>query len=119
MIGKWKIKHVGKSVSLNDYKSLHWRKLKTLLDPLKKEFNIRIKQYKIPPLQWMELTIIHNTRLDMDNVTGTVKPFVDCLRDCSVIADDTAKQWDCLIVKSDKSLPKNTIIFEIVGETKY
>jgi hypothetical protein len=106
-------------VSLNHYKSLHLRKLKTLLDPLKKEFNVRIKEYKIPPLLWMELTIIHNTRLDMDNVTETVKPFVDCLRDCGVIADDTAKKWDCLIIKSDKTLPKNTVIFEIVGETKY
>lgn len=73
---------------------------------------------KIPLLKWMELTVLHNTRLDMDNVSGTIKPFVDCLRDAKVITDDTYKEWDILIIKSDKTLPKKTVIFEITGEIK-
>ena len=116
MHGTWKITYTGKVVSLNQYKSLHWRALKKIMDPLKRIFIISIKKAKIPNLKWMELTIYHNTRLDMDNVTGTIKPFVDCLRECEVITDDTAKQWDILTIKSDKTLPKKTVIFEIIGE---
>lgn len=116
MIGKWTIQYTGKPISLNDYKSKHWKALKKIIDPFKLESSLLIKQSKIPPLKWFELTLYHNTRLDMDNITGTIKPFVDCLRKQNIITDDTSKQWDILTIKHDRTLLKNTMIFEIIGE---
>jgi len=116
MIVTYNIETRSKIVSLNQYKSLHWRKLKSKIDPLKGEFIIRIRKAKMQPLKWIELTVRHNTNFDMDNVVGTVKPFVDCLRACKVIEDDTKKQWDKLTIVHDRSLPKNCTIFEITGE---
>lgn len=115
--GTWKIEYKGNVVSLNDYKSKHWRDLKKKIDPLKTQFTILIIKSKMPKLKWFELTLRHNTRLDMDNVVGTVKPFVDCLRKCNKVKEDTCKEWDLLTIKHDRDLPKKTVIFEITGET--
>ena len=118
MIKTYEITYKGEAVSLNHYKSKNWRALKKLIDPLKNTFTILIIQAKIKPLKWFELEVRHNTRLDLDNVTGSIKPFVDCLRKQKVIKDDTYKEWDKLTILSDKTLPKKTIIFKITGEVK-
>jgi Holliday junction resolvase RusA-like endonuclease len=81
-----------------------------------KHFALKILQNRPKPFKWFELTVLHNTRLDMDNVTGIIKPCVDVMRKQKIINDDNKKNWDCLVIKYDQTLPKNTVRFELVGE---
>lgn len=117
-IVKYEIPYSGVIVSLNQYKSLHWRKLKLLIDGFKLQVKPAILKAKIQPLAWMELTVYHNTRYDLDNIAGVVKPFVDMLRNRGVLEDDTRKYWDSLQIQYDPNLKKNTIVFQITGEIK-
>jgi len=79
---------------------------------------VLIAKAKPPPLKWMELRVEHNTRLDLDNIAGTIKIFVDCLRAKGVLKDDTKKFWDYLSIKYNPELPKKTLEFNIIGELK-
>lgn len=115
---KTKISYSGPVVSLNQYKSLSWRQLKTKTDKLKVVFIYLVLAQKLPKLAFMELRVFHNTRLDVDNVTGTIKVFVDVLRHCNVIADDTKNYFDYLSIQYAPQLEKNTLVFEITGEKK-
>ena len=118
MIIKTKISYSGPVVSLNDYKNTSWRKLKVKTDILKFVFMSLVLDKKLPKLAFMELKVFHNTRLDVDNVTGTIKVFVDVLRHCNVIADDTKNYFDYLSIQYTPQLEKNTLVFEITGEKK-
>ncbi len=115
---KTKISYSGPVLSLNQYKSLSWRQLKTKTDKLKVVFMSLVLAQKLPKLAFMELRVFHNTRLDFDNVTGTIKIFVDVLRHCNVIADDTKNYFDYLSIQYTPQLEKNTLVFEITGEKK-
>jgi len=115
---KTKISYSGPVLSLNQYKSLSWRQLKTKTDKLKVVFMSLVLAQKLPKLAFMELRVFHNTRLDLDNVTGTIKVFVDVLRHCKVIADDTKNYFDYLSIQYTPQLEKNTLVFEITGEKK-
>ncbi len=115
---KTKISYSGPVLSLNQYKSLSWRQLKTKTDKLKVVFMSLVLAQKLPKLAFMELRVFHNTRLDLDNVTGTIKIFVDVLRHCNVIADDTKNYFDYLSIQYTPQLEKNTLVFEITGEKK-
>lgn len=118
MIAKIKIEYKGKVISLNQYKSLHWRSLKQKTDPLKLVFNALITKAAPPPLKWLELRIYHNTRLDLDNISGTIKIFVDCLRHKNIIEEDNKRFWDYLSIQYNPELKKGVLIFELTGETK-
>jgi len=113
-----KISYSGPVLSLNQYKSLSWRQLKTKTDKLKVVFMSLVLAQKLPKLAFIELRVFHNTRLDVDNVTGTIKVFVDVLRHCKVIADDTKNYFDYLSIQYTPQLEKNTLVFEITGEKK-
>ena len=115
---KTKISYSGPVLSLNQYKSLSWRQLKTKSDKLKVVFMSLVLAQKLPKLAFMELRVFHNTKLDLDNVTGTIKVFVDVLRHCKVIADDTKNYFDYLSIQYTPQLKKNTLVFEITGEKK-
>lgn len=115
---KTKISYSGPVVSLNQYKNLSWRQLKTKTDKLKVVFMSLVLAQKLPKLAFMELRVFHNTRLDLDNVTGTIKVFVDVLRHCKVIEDDTKNYFDYLSIQYTPQLKKNTLVFEITGEKK-
>ena len=117
MIIKFEIKHTGKIVGLNEYKSLHWRKLKKKTDALKFTFNSLLSKTTLPKLKWIELRVYHNTRFDLDNIAGTIKVFVDCLRHKKILLEDDRKYWDFLSVQYNPELKKNTLSFEITGET--
>ena len=67
-------------------------------------------------LKWMELRVEHNTRFDLDNLAGTIKIFVDCLRSEKVLIEDDRKFWDYLSIKYNPELDKKTILFNITGE---
>ena len=113
-----KISYSGPVLSLNQYKSLSWRQLKTKTDKLKVVFMSLVLAQKLPKLAFIELRVFHNTRLDVDNVTGTIKVFVDVLRHCKVIEDDTKNYFDYLSIQYTPQLEKNTLVFEITGEKK-
>ena len=115
---KTKISYSGPVVSLNHYKNLSWRKLKVKTDKLKVVFMSLVLAQKLPKLAFMELRVFHNTKLDLDNVTGTIKVFVDVLRHCKVIQDDTKNYFDYLSIQYTPQLKKNTLVFEITGEKK-
>ena len=108
-----RIEHDGILVSLNHYKSLHWKKLSLKIKALERELMKKIVAAKIPRCKYIELRVSHNTKLDIDNIVGMVKPFVDCLRHAKVIADDTHRQWDYLQIVYDASQRKNTVFFDV------
>lgn len=116
--GTWTIQYEGKIVSLNDYKSKGWRDLKRMIDSVKWESISLIRKAQIPPLKYMELRVFHNTKFDMDNLAGLIKPFVDCLRSEKVLVDDTKQQWDYLSIQYSPKLKKNCVQFQITGEIK-
>jgi len=118
MICKFEIIYKGPIISLNHYKSLSWRKLKNKIDPLKLQLNSLITKKNPPKLKWMELRVSHNTNLDLDNITGTIKVFVDCLRHKKILIEDDKKFWDYMSLRYNPDLPKKTLIFEITGETQ-
>ena len=117
IIKTFEIAYDGKAVSLNQYKSDHWRKLKPKIDSLYFEFALKIKAAKIPKLKWFELHIEHNTRLDNDNITGTSKPFVDSLVKLERVKDDNKRHYDYLTIRYNRELQKGRILFRIVAET--
>jgi len=122
MIAEFTIKYKAKEgrttkiVSLNQYKSLHWQALKKKLDPLKLEFTNLIKKCNPPRLRWMELRIEHNINFDLDNIAGTIKPFVDCLRAKEIIPEDNKKFWSYLSISYNPEVEKNYLYFTITGE---
>lgn len=116
MTAEFDVDYSGVVVSLNDYKTLHWRKLKPLYDGVKLEFLSLIRKEKPVPMAWIELRVYHNTKYDLDNLVGIVKPFVDVLRREKVIRDDNRRYWDYLSVQYTPQLEKNTIKFIITGE---
>lgn len=113
---KFRIEYRGEIVSLNDYKSLHWRKLRPKYEGVKHDITWEIIELSPPRLAWFELRVFHNTRLDMDNLVGQVKPFVDALRSRQVVPEDDKRYWDYLSIQHAPQLAKNSIVFEVTGE---
>lgn len=107
------ITYTGQQLSNNQMKSLHWRKLKTLVDPLKTEMLSLIRKARPPKMQAIHLTTRFNSRLDCDNVAATVKVFVDSLVKCKVLPNDTKNHWPLLTIMYDPDLKTNTIVFEV------
>lgn len=113
----WTLDYDGLIISLNDYNK-SWQKLRALKKQVSTDFAYRLLQNRPPRFDWFELYVSHNTRLDMDNVTGIIKPCVDVLRKQNVIDDDNRSNWDLLIIQYDPRLPKDTVRFEMKGEQK-
>ena len=116
MKAKIDIDYEGVITSLNDYKSLHWRKLNPIYKRVKTNFTWLIRAQKPKPLKWIEVRVYHNTNYDLDNLVGVVKPFVDVLRKEGVIKDDTKRYWDYLSVQYAPQLEKGKIKFVVNGE---
>jgi len=110
------IKYDGKVLGLNQMYSGGWQKRMTKLKPIKAHFAALILDAKIPELKYMELTVYHNTRFDIDNLAAMVKPFVDQLRAKEVIPDDTKKFWDHLSIAYDPQVKKKQLLFVIKGQ---
>jgi hypothetical protein len=111
------IDYTGPILSINEYHT-GWRKLHARKKAVTTAFSLAFWQLRPRPprLAWMELTVFHNTGLDIDNLTGTIKPCVDALRSHGVLPDDTAKRWDRLTIIYDPALPKSLVRFEVIGE---
>jgi hypothetical protein len=109
----WQILHTGDIVGLNEYKRNHGAKLSKMINPIKWQLNPKIAKQKIPRLPYFELRVTHNTKFDLDNITGTIKVFVDLLRFHEIIKDDTSRHWDYMSIAYDPMLPKRSILFTI------
>ena len=94
-------------------KSLHWRKLKQVIDPVKIQMLALVKNAKLPKMEAMHLTARYNSRLDVDNVAATCKIFCDILVKCKVIQNDDKRFWPLLTIMYDPELANNTIVFEV------
>lgn len=105
--------YTGKQISNNQMKSLHWRNLKKLIDPVKLQMLALVKNAKLPKMEAIHLTVRFNSRLDCDNVSATVKLFVDMLVKCNVLPNDTKKHWPLLTIMYDPDLKANTTVFEV------
>jgi len=115
---KFDIDYDGVITSLNDYKSLHWRKLHPIYNKVKKNFTWLIRAKRPKAMAWIEVEVFHNTNYDLDNLVGVVKPFVDVLRKEGVIKDDTKRYWDSLRVQYAPQLERGQIKFIVNGELK-
>lgn len=113
---EWVIDYDGYILSLNDYNK-SWQKLRSLKQQVSRHFAARLIQNRPPKFEFFELCVMHNTRLDLDNVTGMIKPCVDVLRKQNVIDDDNAKNWDKMTIQYEPGLKKNTVRFRLVGYT--
>ena len=109
----------GKVLGLNQMYSGGWQKRHSKLKPIKEHFAALILNANIPQLEYIELTVYHNTRFDIDNLAAMVKPFVDQLRANNVIPDDTKKFWDHLTIAYDPKVKKKQLLFIIKGKAKY
>lgn len=118
MKANFDIDYGGVITSLNDYRSLHWRKLNPIYKKVKSNFTSLIRSQRPKPLEWIEVRVYHNTNYDLDNLVGVVKPFVDVLRKEGVIKDDTKRYWDYLSVQYAPQLEKGKIRFVVNGELK-
>jgi len=107
------IEYQGKIISTNELKSKNWRSIKPKIDALKLEFFILIKNARIPKLDGIELKVRYWSRHDCDNITSTIKIFVDQLVKAGKIKDDNKNYWRKLTIEADETLKNNTLIFEI------
>ena len=108
---------MGEVIGLNEYNT-SWRRLKAKKDKVSADFAYHLLRNRPPKFRFFELYISHNTRYDMDNLAGTIKPCVDTLRKQGVIDDDNKSNWDKLVIMYDPALPKNVVRFEMKGELK-
>jgi len=107
------ITYTGQQISNNQMKSLHWRELKKVIDPVKLKMFALVRNAKLPKINTMHLLVRYNSRLDCDNVSATVKVFVDTLVKCKVLPNDTKKHWPLMTIMYDPDLNTNTAVFEV------
>ena len=105
----------GPFCSLNEYKSKHWTVLRRKINPIKTYSKILIKDNKIPKLKSIKVKVYSNKRHDLDNVVGTVKPFIDTLREMC-LKDDNKKYWKSFHIDENPDVKKNCMLIRIEGE---
>jgi len=113
-----RIEYNGEFLGLNQYKTMHWRKMKPIYDRIKANFTQEIEEMAPPPMNWFEVRVFHNTRYDVDNLAGMVKPFVDALRGLGVVPEDDKRYWDYMSIQHAPQIEKGSIVFEVKGEKK-
>tara|TARA_R110000782_G_scaffold256125_1_gene345014 strand:- start:507 stop:884 length:378 start_codon:yes stop_codon:yes gene_type:complete len=109
----FKVEYQGKIISTNELKSKSWRKMKPKIDALKLEFFILIQNANLPKFKGIELKVRYWSKHDVDNISSTIKIFVDQLVKAGKIKDDNKNYWKKLIIEADETLKNNTLIFEI------
>jgi len=113
-----RIDYKGDLIGLNEYKTMHWTKLRRKYKPIKDAFFELIASQRPPSLSFFELYVYHNTDYDIDNLTGTVKPFVDALRGLGVAPEDDKRYWDHLSIRYAPQIEKGSVVFEVKGYKK-
>lgn len=107
-------RYQGKILSNNQMKSLHWRKLKKLVDPLKVEFTKIIRSARLPKMKTIEIIAEYRSRHDCDNVAATLKICTDILVKLGYLPDDNKRHVKSIKIEYCDTLPNNTIDFTII-----
>lgn len=108
------ITYTGKGFSLNDAYKVHWTRGKKIKDTLKEAFKVLIEKAALPRIEKFRLEVSYNARYDVDNIVPVLKCFVDQLRYCNIIRDDTKKIYTGFSVRFDSNLPGNTYQITII-----
>ncbi len=90
-------------------KSLHWRKLKALIDPVKLEAKVLCMNAKPDKMERFTIEARYNSKLDPDNVGAVIKIFCDQLVKMGVFPDDSKKHWRGLNIIPDESMKHNSL----------
>ena len=109
--------HEGSLVSLNEFYAggMHWKR-KKIKDTYHEIFTSIIKKNpNLPkkPFESFEVEVRYHRRFDVDNVTGTIKLFMDSLTKNNVIKNDSPKHWKKLTIIYDEKLPKSSIQIKV------
>jgi Holliday junction resolvase RusA-like endonuclease len=110
------IEYTGQMVSMNAYYAgnSHWKR-KKIKDTYRDIFIPLIRKVDCLPkgLESFKTEFRYSTIHDPDNIVGTIKLFMDCLKEEGVIKDDSPKFWKKLIVIPDKSIGKKKLIGKV------
>lgn len=109
------IEYQGKIPSLNDiYGSKHWKtrynasqKYHLIFDTLFKK--AKLKKHK----GQFKISILYNSRHDVDNIVGVEKYFTDALVEGKYVVKDDKRYFRGLKIDPEETLPKNTVRFTI------
>lgn len=107
------IMYGGKIISTNDVKSDHWTKVRKYYKAVELELSELIRTAYIPKMKRLHLSVRFRSRHDTDNVTPTIKIFVDQIVRMGKLPDDNNKRFDRLEIEYDPTLPHNTMVFLI------
>lgn len=105
----------GPILSTNEVKSKHWKTLKKKVDALKLVFKKMILDSNLPDLDQIEVQVEYWSRHDVDNVTSSVKFFVDQLVKNKKLPEDNKKHWRKLTIEVNKKLKINTLKIKIIS----
>jgi hypothetical protein len=101
----------GKGFSLNDlYSQGHWKKRSSLKNNYSFIFKALMKEARLEFMDSFYLMVVYNSRLDVDNVSGMAKVFVDSLKN-NYIVEDTKKYYKGLMIFPDSTLDKDSVYF--------
>ena len=112
-MNEFTIIYEGHQVSNNDMKSLHWRELKRLVDPLKLIAKKIIQDAKPPKMERFTVEVRYNSGLDVDNTTATIKILVDQLVKMKVLPKDNKRYWRGMNIIPDETLKHNSLHLKV------
>ena len=105
------ILYKGKGFSLNElYSQGHWKKRSGLKNEYSFRFKALMREARLEFMDTFYLIVVYNSRLDVDNVSGMAKVFVDSLKN-SYIVEDTKKYYKGLMIFPDSTLEKDSVYF--------
>jgi len=112
----YKITYTGDITSANVvWESRHWSIRSAVKLKFSKIFKVLLLEAKVKKLEEFSLFILYSSKHDCDNLSCLGKIFVDTMKEVYIPNDDTRfyKSYHCIY---DKSLPKNTVEFNVVGK---
>lgn len=123
---EYTILYQGQGISWNDIYANSgknaWKIRKSLVDKYKKIFTILILEAKLPWMDEYEVTLLYNSKQDVDNTGAAVKILLDSLkqkREGGIVTqrgwvyDDSKKYCKGIHLIPDESLENNTFKFII------
>lgn len=109
------IDYTGRTLSINQIERMNGKSCYRVRKSMENQFALLMLAAQVRRMEWAEVTLAHNTKLDMDNIAATVKPFADALKR-RYLPEDDKRFWDYLAIKYVPDLPKGLMRFTITGE---
>ena len=117
-MNQFTIIYEGVQISNNQMKALHWRKLKPLVDQIKLKAKLSILKVKPKKMERFTIECRYNSRLDPDNIAGSLKPIIDQLVKMGVFPNDSKKHWRGLNIIPDETLKHNSLHLKVTECTQ-